>query len=318
MADFKTHLAFSTATGIGYGTVAHFFFQVPPHTSILAGTLCSLAGMLPDIDSDKGRPLKEIMSAFAAMVPMLMLERLRQLGLSQELIVVIGIFVYFLVRFGLSAVLRKTTVHRGMFHSIPMAVIFGEFAFLLTTGDLSLRIFKAGAVSLGYLSHLFLDEVYSIQWKRGLLSAKKSSGTALKIYGKKFLPTLATYLQLGLLTFLVLEEPNWVYDAEARAESISNWTGKLPLLNKERPVETLPELFDPPAPAAAPKTARTSSPPPLPSPSAPLLSSQSTDTAPPSRPALVPVRRPAARAQRPVETATQPAWDYRSSGQRRY
>lgn len=318
MADFKTHLAFSTVTGIGYGTVANLVFQVPPHTSILAGTLCSLSGMLPDIDSDKGRPLKEIMSAFAAMVPMLMLERMRQIGLSQELIVVIGIFVYFLVRFGLAAILRKTTVHRGMFHSIPMAVIFGELAFLLTTGVLSIRIYKAAAVTLGYLSHLFLDEVYSIQWKRGLLSMKKSSGTAMKVYGKKVLPTVATYLQLGLLTFLVVEEPNWVYDAQARTESLEAIKQTLHIPEKDQPIQKVTESFESLAPEKQTTILQPSSPPTLPSPSAPSLSSQPAAAEPPARRSLVPVRRPETRLQSPVETATQPQWDYRSPGQRRY
>ena len=318
MADFKTHLAFSTVTGVGYGTVAHVFFQVPPHTSILAGTLCSLSGMLPDIDSNKGRPLKEIMSAFAAMVPMLMLERMRQVEIPQELIVVIGIFVYFLVRFGLSAILRKTTVHRGMFHSIPMAIIFGELAFLLTTGVLSLRIFKAAAVTLGYLSHLFLDEVYSIQWKRGLLSMKKSSGTAMKVYGKKVLPTVATYLQLGLLTFLVIEEPNWVYDAQARSERWNEIKQTLHIPGGDPPIEKANESFESLATENQTTTLQSSSPPALPSPSAPVLSSQPAAAEPPARRGLVPVRRPETRLQSPVETATQPQWDYRSSGQRRY
>lgn len=292
MADFKTHLAFSTVTGIGYGTLAHFFFQVPPHTSILAGTLCSLSGMLPDIDSNKGRPLKEIMSAFAAMVPMLLLERLRQLQLTQEMIVVVGIATYFFVRFGVAAVLQKTTVHRGMFHSIPMAVIAGEVAFLLTTGDLGLRIYKAGAVTLGYLSHLFLDEVYSIEWKRGLLNAKKSSGTALKIYGKKFLPTLATYLQLGLLTFLVIEEPNWVYDAEARSKRMDSIEQAIGFPKVENQVETVAELFGNGSPPAQGAASQTASPPALPYPVAPIVSSQSAESSPPEGVGLVPVRRP--------------------------
>ena len=55
-----------------------------------------------------------------------------------------------------------------MFHSLPAAVIFGEIAFLLASGDdWRLRAFKAGGVVIGFLSHLVLDEIYSIEWTRG-------------------------------------------------------------------------------------------------------------------------------------------------------
>ena len=33
--------------------------------------------------------------------------------------------------------------------------------------DFAIRLFKAGAVSLGFLSHLVLDEIWSLQLKSG-------------------------------------------------------------------------------------------------------------------------------------------------------
>jgi hypothetical protein len=107
--------------------------------------------------------------------------------------------------------LRRYTVHRGMFHSLPAAAIFGQLAFLLTCdSDLRIRLFKAGAVPIGYLSHLVLDELYSLQWYRGRLRLKKSFGTALKMFGHKWWPNLSTYAKLGLLTYVVLFEPGWM------------------------------------------------------------------------------------------------------------
>ena len=70
MAGFQTHISVSTITGVGYG-VWGYNCGAPLETCILAGGLCSVAGMLPDLDSDSGRPVQEI-SAFAAVVPMLM------------------------------------------------------------------------------------------------------------------------------------------------------------------------------------------------------------------------------------------------------
>ena len=55
-------------------------YGVPWPTCVLAGGLCGVSGMLPDIDSDSGRPLHESMAFAAAVVPMMLLHRLPALG----------------------------------------------------------------------------------------------------------------------------------------------------------------------------------------------------------------------------------------------
>jgi hypothetical protein len=210
MAGFKTHLTVSTIAGVSYGTTACLGYGVPLSASLLAGGLCSVSGMLPDVDSDSGRPLRESLAFGAAVVPMMLVERFRQLGLSPEMMVIWGAAVYLFIRFVFGEWLRRYTVHRGMFHSIPAAIIFGELAFLLASGDVNLRIFKAGGVVLGYLSHLTLDELYSIQWHRGRIRFKQSFGTALKLFGHKWWSNGSAYLKLALLTFVVLHEPGWM------------------------------------------------------------------------------------------------------------
>jgi hypothetical protein len=213
MAGFKTHLTVSTLTGVGYGTVAYLGFHLPPATCLLAGGLCSVSGMLPDVDSDSGRPLRESLAFGSAVVPIMMIERFRQFGMSPEMIVLAGAAVYLFVRFVFGEMLRRYTVHRGMFHSLPAALIFGELAFLLASGDTNMRIYKAGAVVLGYVSHLMLDEFYSIEWHRGRIRFKKSFGTAMKLFGHKWWSNGSVYLKLAFFTFLVLNEPGWMANA---------------------------------------------------------------------------------------------------------
>jgi hypothetical protein len=212
MANFKTHITGSTLIGIGYSAGAYGLFEVPLSTCILAGGLCSVSGMLPDLDSDSGKPLRESLAFAAAVIPMMLVDRLEQFKLSNEYIVLAGALVYLFVRFVVGEMLRRYTVHRGMFHSIPAAVIAGELAFLLASGPLELRIYKAGGVAIGYLTHLALDEFYSIGWYRGRLRLKKSFGTALKMFSKKWWANGSTYIKLVLLTFLVLNEPGWMED----------------------------------------------------------------------------------------------------------
>ena len=209
MANFKTHIAFSSVMGAGYGGAAYALFDVPIPTCILAGGLCSVSGMLPDIDSDPGTPLRESMAFAAAVVPMMLIPRFHQLNMSPEMIILAGAGIYLMIRFGLAEVLRRYTHHRGMFHSLPAALIFGEVALLLSSGDVETRLYKAGAVVLGYVSHLLLDELYSIEWRRGVLKTKRSFGSAVKLFSRKFWPNVSTYGKLALLTFIAFHEPGW-------------------------------------------------------------------------------------------------------------
>jgi len=217
MAGFRTHLTISTAFGAAYGGVAYGLYQMPLSTCLLGGGLCSLAGLAPDLDSDSGVPLRESMAFAAALAPMMLLDRFQALGLSQEWMVLGAVGIYLLVRFGLAELVRRLTVHRGMFHSLPAAVISAELAFILSCGDTTARLYKAGGVALGYCAHLLLDELYSIEWYRGRLHIKRTLGTALKIFDThKLWPNLVVYGQLALLSYLVVYEPGWVEQVRAR------------------------------------------------------------------------------------------------------
>lgn len=211
MAGFKTHITVSSAIGAGYGGVAFVGFDVPLPTCILAGGLCGVAGMMPDLDSGSGRPLRESVAFAAAVVPMMMIGRFEDLGMSLESIVLAGAGIYLLIRFGLAKFLSKYTVHRGMFHSLPAALIAGEVTFLVVESpDLAIRYYKAGAVVLGFMSHLLLDELYSIEWHRGRLRLKKSFGTAVKLWSKSTWANVSTYAKLLILSFFVLNDPIWM------------------------------------------------------------------------------------------------------------
>lgn len=212
MAGFKTHITVSTLAGVGYGAAAYALYDVPVPTCILAGGLCGVSGMLPDLDSGPGVPLRESVAFGAAVVSTMLVDRLQQFDLSMETIVLAAAAVYLLVRFGAGELLERLTEHRGMFHSLPAALIFGELAFLLGSGTVEMRWYKAGAVTLGYVVHLVLDEIYSFKWRYGLPRLKKSFGTAVKLFGHDWWPNITTYAKLAVLTFLVLQEPGWIRD----------------------------------------------------------------------------------------------------------
>ncbi len=179
--------------------------DLPAVNCVLAGGLCGLSGMLPDLDSNNSVPLREILGFSAAIVPLLMAERFAALGLSYAGIALAGAAVYLLIRFGCGSLLKKCTVHRGMFHSLPAALIAGLAAFLICDGsDFHFRVFESGAVFVGFVSHLILDEFYSVQRDSGKLRLKKSFGTALKLSGGDGGGTSAAYGMLLLLIVLTI------------------------------------------------------------------------------------------------------------------
>ncbi|MCC7083922.1 MAG: metal-dependent hydrolase [Pirellulales bacterium] len=210
MAGFKTHITTSTVIGIAGGAASKIYFGVPLETSLLAAGLCGVAGMMPDLDSGPGRPLRESMAFAAAVVPMMCVDRFKQAGMSLESMILASGGMYLAIRFGLAALLRRYTVHRGMFHSIPAALIAGEVTFLAFGCErLDLRFFVAGAVVVGFMSHLILDEIWSIEWHRGRMRFKSSFGTAIKFWGDSVWANISTYLKVVVLTFLVVNDQEW-------------------------------------------------------------------------------------------------------------
>lgn len=222
VAGFRTHITVSSLLGVGYGAAGTMAWGMPVPTSILAGGLCGVAGMLPDLDSDSGVPLRESIAFAAAVVPMMLVERFEGMGYSHETIVLIGGAVYFAVRYGMAAILKHGTVHRGMFHSLPAAAIFGLLAFWLCSGGIEARYYKSFAIVAGFVSHLLLDEIYSIEWTGGRLRLKKSFGTALKLFSGKIIPDAVTYSQLLLIGFVVVNDPIWLDAAQKRTQVAEN------------------------------------------------------------------------------------------------
>lgn len=204
MADFKTHITTSTVCGVALGSAAYFGSEYPLDQCILATGLCSVSGMLPDLDSDNGVPIRETFAFGAAIIPMMLVDRFQHMGLTVEQMVISGILIYIGVRFGVSRIFKRFTVHRGMWHSIPAAMVAAIFTFLICSCvDVRLRLFKAFAVFLGFCSHLILDEIYSIDFNGRRVRVKKSSGTAMKFWSGNLLANFATYAQLAALVFIV-------------------------------------------------------------------------------------------------------------------
>jgi hypothetical protein len=209
MAGFRMHVGTSSALGAGYAGALHTMYGVPLPTATVAGALCGFAGMLPDLDSEYGVPLREAMSFAAATIPVFLVNRFESLQLSRETIIIIAIGLYLFVRFGIGTLIRKFTVHRGMFHSIPAMLTFGGLTYLLTSGwPTNERLMMSGGVIGGFFSHLLLDEIYAVEFKTGRWRTKKSFGTAMKLWGGNSKSNFAAYAKLAVVGMGVVGEPN--------------------------------------------------------------------------------------------------------------
>jgi hypothetical protein len=208
MGNFKQHITCSTATGIAVGGIA-YHFGVDPPTCLVAAGLCSFAGMLPDIDSDTSKSFQECIYLTAGIGCILTASRLRYfVDPDLDLAMLGGAFMFLLIRFGLAPLIKKITVHRGMIHSVPMAILCGQLVFFIVTGTVVERFVKAAALTIGFLSHLILDEVYSIDSTGTALRLKRSFGTALKWTNPKRPGSVTViYSLIFLFSFIILANP---------------------------------------------------------------------------------------------------------------
>ncbi|MEM1228389.1 MAG: metal-dependent hydrolase [Planctomycetota bacterium] len=207
MADFKTHITASTIVGVAYGYWGIRDQGMSIESGLLAGGLCSVAGMLPDLDSDSGVPLRETSMFASAIIPMLMIERWRDMGLSHESMALAAMLIYIAIRFVAVEFFRRFTVHRGMWHSIPAAVSAGMLAYLvMPCPSEAVRVYKSLAVFVGFMVHLILDEIWSLDFSRGRFRVKNSFGTALKFFGTKFWPNVSVYAKLAFLCYLAYSD----------------------------------------------------------------------------------------------------------------
>jgi hypothetical protein len=94
-----------------------------------------------------------------------------------------------------------------MFHSVPAMLISGFIVFLVYHHPLlSTRLFLASGVMIGFLSHLILDELCSVNFEGVTISLKSSAGSAVKFWSKSFVASAVTYILLGALAYFAFQE----------------------------------------------------------------------------------------------------------------
>jgi hypothetical protein len=227
MASYKGHLAFSSALGAACGAFGWWYLGLDWGAAVLGAGLTAVGGLLPDLDSDSGVPVREMFNLAGTFAPLLLLRRLHHSALTTEQVLVIMIGIYLFVRFGVKEVFMRWTVHRGMFHSVPAMLIAGLAVYLMHHGpDERTRLYLAGGTMVGFLSHLVLDEIYSVNFMGVGFKLNKYAGSALKVASPSWSATASAYVILAGLAFAA-----WV-DYEKTGHSLAQLDS--PLQHAER------------------------------------------------------------------------------------
>jgi len=183
MASFQTHIAVAGAASLAGAGICMQSGLASDSQALLLLVLGSMAGILPDVDSDHSISIRMVFGllAFATAAALVFAFMGKQPLPVLLLLALLGVAV---VRMVLYPAFAHMTVHRGLFHSIPAALLAGLLAILSGAWLLGWHArfcWLAGLfVSGGYLLHLLLDEMYSVNLAGHRLKA--SFGSALTLF----------------------------------------------------------------------------------------------------------------------------------------
>jgi len=202
MADYRTHLLGGVVAGGVAAATAAWFAWIDPWRLPLVGLVGVIGGLAPDVDSDNSRPILILSRVSALVLPTALVWRIPSLHAVPERAFVSWVLLAAFVRWPVSWIFKRLTVHRGIFHSLPAIGIFGAACFLFAgrrAQDMEHQIAFGVAGLMGYFTHLLLDEIWSVDFNGVRLKAKRSMGTALSLTGSGWTSTFVAY---GLLTVM--------------------------------------------------------------------------------------------------------------------
>jgi membrane-bound metal-dependent hydrolase YbcI (DUF457 family) len=213
MADFNAHISAGLIVGYAGGAMAAINGWTTAHlTPFMIFAASGVGSFLPDLDCDSGKPLELVFGILSVLGGSLsFLYLLNSRNAPWPYWVAIPPIVALLIRYGVSHVFQKFTTHRGIFHSIPMLLIFVLLC-AMALRRLQWTQADAFAISMGlgggFLSHLLLDELCSVfDLSTFSFQPKRSLGTALCFTGLTVQTTLAAY---ALLVGLAWYNWSWV------------------------------------------------------------------------------------------------------------
>ncbi len=239
MANFTTHIGAGTVQAGVLATLTLAADVVAPE-NLVAVTLAGVLGsVLPDIDLKDSRASKMMFAGLAVFSSFVVLFAFAEKYSVVELMVLwLGTLVS--VRYGLHMLFHRLSVHRGVWHSLLAGAFFAAVTAIIMYYVLGrhegVAWLGGGFLFLGYLQHLVLDEIYSVDVMNRRI--KSSFGTALKLFDSRYraasiamvvAAALALYMTPPAKTFLdgITQRSLWA-DLNQRLLPEDKWFGVLP------------------------------------------------------------------------------------------
>ncbi|MFN3744863.1 MAG: metal-dependent hydrolase [Hyphomicrobiaceae bacterium] len=207
MANFATHIGVGTVVSGMLATLTLAADVVAPE-NLVAVTLAGVLGsVLPDIDLKDSRAGRAMFAGLAAFFSFAVLFTFAEKFSVAELwLLSIGTFLF--VRYVVHAIFHRMSYHRGIYHSILAGFFFAfltAIVYYYVLGRHEGVCWLAGGfMFIGYMVHLVLDEVYSVDVLG--TRVKRSFGTAVKFYdGRRIDHSIA--MALATVAALLLTPP---------------------------------------------------------------------------------------------------------------
>lgn len=223
MANFTTHIAVGTVVAGALATLTLAADVVAPENLVAVTMAGVLGSVLPDIDLKDSRASKTMFAglgiffSFAALF-----NAATKFSIAELWIIWLGTLV--LVRYGLHYVFHRTSVHRGIWHSL-IAGVFSSVAtalvfFYVLKKPEGVAWLAAGFMMIGYITHLVLDEMYSVDVMDTRIKA--SFGTALKVFDRRY-PAASVAMTLATAAAIYIAPPTKMFVDGVRTEGL--WSG---------------------------------------------------------------------------------------------
>ena len=223
MANFTTHIGAGTVVSGALATLTLAADVVAPE-NLVAVTLAGVLGsILPDIDLKDSRPSRAMFAGLAVFFSFAVLfNAAMHLSIAELWVLWLGTLVG--VRYGLHYIFHKLSVHRGIWHSLLAgafcSVVTAIVFFHLLRRPEGVAWLAAGFMMIGYLTHLVLDEIYSVDVMD--VRIKSSFGTAVKLIDRRY-PWASLAMAAATVGAVMISPPTKMF--VDGISSVSLWNG---------------------------------------------------------------------------------------------
>ena len=211
MAMCRERIAIGAILSMIVVVAVYFYaFITDPWLLLVLFIVTTIGSFLPDVDSDSGMPFYLVFgTATLAATGVVLMYTLAHRPESDYMLIGIPSLALLFFWFVVGGIIKRCTHHRGIFHSIPALAIASVLTYLVAKRfgfDASVALIFAGAIGVGFASHLVLDEIHSVVDLEGIpFIPKESLGTALKLFSKSNHVNVTTYTLLAALVYTALQ-----------------------------------------------------------------------------------------------------------------